>query len=160
LASTSLAPISAPLQRMRQVLATSHILVDARQIRISLGRFLVTNDLRVTQAENAAAMFAALDMGRFDFIVLDVMMAGEDGLSARRNPPSRFGDSRRAVPMPSGASAAIWFTSAGSLLHHSERANGPPVDLVQNLCEAGIHGGKSKHDAFPARHLGQRLIAG
>ena len=52
--------------------ATPHILVvdDDRQIRTSLGRFLVANALRVTPATDAAAMFAALEKGRFDLIVL------------------------------------------------------------------------------------------
>ncbi len=68
------------------VTATPHILIvdDDRQIRTSLGRFLTANGLRATQATDAAAMFAALEKGRFDLIVLDVMMPGEDGLSACR----------------------------------------------------------------------------
>ena len=66
--------------------ATPHILVvdDDRQIRTSLGRFLMANGLRVTSAADAGAMFAALEKGRFDLIVLDIMMPGEDGLSACR----------------------------------------------------------------------------
>ncbi len=66
--------------------ATPHILVvdDDRQIRASIGRFLTGNGLRVTQATDTAAMFTALERGRFDLIVLDVMMPGEDGLSACR----------------------------------------------------------------------------
>ena len=66
--------------------ATPHILLvdDDRQIRTSLGRFFAANRLRVTQAKDAAAMSAALEKGRFDLIVLDVMMPGEDGLSACR----------------------------------------------------------------------------
>ncbi len=66
--------------------ATPHILVvdDDRQIRTSLSRFLTANGLRVTSANDAVAMSAALEKGRFDLIVLDVMMPGEDGLSACR----------------------------------------------------------------------------
>ena len=66
--------------------ATHHILVvdDDRQIRTGLGRFLTANGLRVSHATDAAGMFSALQAGRFDLIVLDVMMPGEDGLTACR----------------------------------------------------------------------------
>ena len=66
--------------------ATHHILIvdDDRQIRTSLGRFLTANGLRVSHAADAHAMFAALETGRIDLVVLDVMMPGEDGLAACR----------------------------------------------------------------------------
>jgi two-component system OmpR family response regulator len=68
------------------VTTAPHILVvdDDRQIRTSLCRYLTANGLRATQAADAAAMFAALNAGRFDLIVLDLMMPGEGGLSACR----------------------------------------------------------------------------
>lgn len=66
--------------------SSPHILVvdDDKQIRTSLGRFLATNGLRVTQAAGGAAMWTALETGKFNLIVLDVMMPGEDGLTLCR----------------------------------------------------------------------------
>ena len=63
-----------------------HILItdDDRQIRTSLARFLTRNGFRVSGAEDGVAMFAAVDNGRFDLVVLDIMMPGEDGLSLCR----------------------------------------------------------------------------
>lgn len=66
--------------------STHHILIvdDDRRIRTSLKRFLTDNGIRVTEAADGVAMFAAVEAGRFDLIVLDVMMPGEDGLSLCR----------------------------------------------------------------------------
>ncbi len=67
-------------------MSAPHILVvdDDSKIRNGLSRFLIDSGLRVSPAADAAAMFAALETGRFDLVVLDVMMPGEDGLSACR----------------------------------------------------------------------------
>jgi two-component system OmpR family response regulator len=68
------------------VSTTPHILLvdDDKQIRTSLGRFLVTNGLRVTQAASGTAMWGAIETGKFNLIVLDIMMPGEDGLTLCR----------------------------------------------------------------------------
>ena len=60
-----------------------HILIvdDHREIRDALAKYLERNGMRATSAANVVAMDAALKVGQFDLIVLDVMMPGEDGLS-------------------------------------------------------------------------------
>jgi two-component system OmpR family response regulator len=63
-----------------------HILVvdDDREIRRLVARFLADNGLRVTAAGNAEEADAALAAGRFDLVVLDLMLPGEDGISIAR----------------------------------------------------------------------------
>lgn len=63
-----------------------HLLVvdDDRAIRRMLAQFLSEHGLRVTQVQDGAQMLEALGAGRFDLIILDIMMPGEDGLSLCR----------------------------------------------------------------------------
>ncbi|CAH1650146.1 response regulator [Chelatococcus asaccharovorans] len=71
---------------MSATAAQPHVLIvdDDPQIRGMLVRFLADHGLRTTEAANGERMFAALAGGRFDIIVLDIMMPGEDGLSLCR----------------------------------------------------------------------------
>jgi two-component system OmpR family response regulator len=66
--------------------AADHILVvdDHPEIRSSLAAYLRRQGLAVTTAADAAQAGALLRKERFDLIVLDVMMPGEDGLSLCR----------------------------------------------------------------------------
>ena len=63
-----------------------HLLVvdDDREIRDLVKRFLTKHGFRVTLAEDAISCMAAIEAGKFDLVVLDVMMPGEDGLSVCR----------------------------------------------------------------------------
>jgi two-component system OmpR family response regulator len=66
--------------------AKPHILIvdDDRQIRTMLARFLADHAMRVTPAGDGEEMFRVLETGRFDVIVLDVMMPGDDGFTLCR----------------------------------------------------------------------------
>ena len=64
-----------------------HILIvdDDAEIRSLLSQYLVKNGLRVTAVADGRAMWQALDAGRIDLIVLDLMLPGDDGLTLCRN---------------------------------------------------------------------------
>jgi two-component system OmpR family response regulator len=66
--------------------AAPHLLVvdDDREIRDLLSRFLRKHGFRVTAAADGRRMHEALAGGRFDLVVLDLMLPGEDGLSLCR----------------------------------------------------------------------------
>ncbi|NKE65742.1 response regulator [Ramlibacter sp. RBP-2] len=63
-----------------------HILIvdDDAEIRTLLGRYLEKNGLRTTAVADGRAMWQALDRARFDLIVLDLMLPGDDGLTLCR----------------------------------------------------------------------------
>ncbi len=65
---------------------TPHILIvdDDREIRDLLSRFLKKHELRVDTAANGREMTQLMGEGRYDLIVLDLMMPGEDGLTLCR----------------------------------------------------------------------------
>ena len=58
--------------------STDHILVvdDDAEIRTLLTRYLEKNGLRATAVGDGRAMWQALDRGRFDLVVLDLMLPG------------------------------------------------------------------------------------
>lgn len=66
--------------------ASPHILVveDDREISSLVARYLRANDCRVSLAANGRDMDLHLAEGRFDLIVLDLMLPGEDGLAICR----------------------------------------------------------------------------
>src|SRR5262245_26758479 len=57
---------------------------DDPDLRKLIGDFLAGHGYRVAVAENALAMRQAIEADRPDLVILDVMMPGEDGLSAAR----------------------------------------------------------------------------
>jgi two-component system, OmpR family, phosphate regulon response regulator OmpR len=64
-----------------------HLLVvdDDRRIRALLSRFLLAEGYRVSTADTAADARAKLEGLRFDLLVLDVMMPGENGFDFARS---------------------------------------------------------------------------
>ncbi len=73
--------------------STCHILVvdDDRQLRSLVAKFLGEHGIRVTQAGNGREMMNALEAGRFDLVVLDLMLPGDDGLVLCRKLRERKG---------------------------------------------------------------------
>ncbi len=63
-----------------------HLLIvdDDREIRDLLARFLKKHEYRVDTAADGQAMARLLENGRYDLVVLDLMLPGEDGLTLCR----------------------------------------------------------------------------
>lgn len=63
-----------------------HILVvdDEPRIRTMLRRYLVDEGFKITEAANGAALRDLFERERFDLVLLDLMMPGEDGLTLAR----------------------------------------------------------------------------
>jgi two-component system OmpR family response regulator len=73
-------------------LATKILIVDDDEgIRTLVASFLEKHGFHTDVAGNSAAMRAKLQNGNYDLIVLDVMMPGEDGLTALRKLQSENG---------------------------------------------------------------------
>ena len=70
---------------IRPMPTTPHILVvdDDREIRSLVSQLLRKHDFRVTEAADGREMFQMLENGRFDLVVLDLMLPGEDGQIGR-----------------------------------------------------------------------------
>ena len=66
---------------------SDHVLVvdDDAEIRTLLRDYLQKNGYRVTAVAGGKGMWAALDAGRIDIVVLDLMLPGDDGLTLCRN---------------------------------------------------------------------------
>jgi two-component system, OmpR family, response regulator len=62
--------------------AACHVLIvdDDRELRTLVAKYLGEHGFRVTQAANGREMMNAIEVGRFDLVVLDLMMPGESGL--------------------------------------------------------------------------------
>jgi len=66
---------------------SDHVLVvdDDAEIRNLLREYLQKNGYRVTAVAEGKGMWATIDAGRVDIVVLDLMLPGEDGLTLCRN---------------------------------------------------------------------------
>jgi two-component system OmpR family response regulator len=71
--------------------AQDHILIvdDDREIRTLLADYLHKHGYRVSAVPDGRALWSALDSGRVDLIILDVMLPGDDGFVLCRNLQAR-----------------------------------------------------------------------
>ena len=73
--------------------ANDHILIvdDDAEIRHLLAEYLEQHGYRVSTAADGRAMWAALERGHYDLLILDLMLPGEDGLSLCRRLRAEIG---------------------------------------------------------------------
>ena len=64
-----------------------HLLIvdDDRELRQLLADYLGRNGFQVTGAADGRGLWAALEQGPVDLVILDVMLPGDDGLVLCRN---------------------------------------------------------------------------
>jgi two-component system OmpR family response regulator len=69
-----------------------HVLLveDERSVREPLGHYLQRNGFRITMASHALEARHLLSRYKFDLVILDIMMPGEDGLSLCRSIREKF----------------------------------------------------------------------
>ena len=90
------------------------IVDDDARLRRLLERFLDEQGYRVRTVENTEQMDRLLSRELFQLVVLDLMMPGEDGLSACRRQPSRRRKAsspvaRTYLPSAKLMSALMWY---------------------------------------------------
>ncbi len=78
--------VARPLTYNRAMQRTPHILIvdDDTEIRDLVAHFLKKHEIRVDTAAGGRVMWKLMEGARFDLVVLDLMLPGEDGLSLCR----------------------------------------------------------------------------
>jgi len=136
-----------------------HILIvdDDAEIRSLLREYLERNGMRAQAVADGRGMRAALDDGRFDLVILDLMLPGEDGLTlcrdlrARSNLPvimltARGEETDRIVGLEMGADDYVpkpfnpreLLARIKAVLRRSQALPPTPAaDAANRLCFAG-----------------------
>lgn len=150
-----------------------HLLVvdDDTRIRTLLQRFLTENGYRVTAAKDAAEARQLLESWEFDFIILDVMMPGEDGFSltkairARSNVPILLLTARgesvdRIEGLERGADDYLpkpfepreLLLRVATILKRAARPSGEPKHVVQlGVCRFDAERGELSREGKPIK---------
>lgn len=150
-----------------------HLLVvdDDTRIRTLLQRFLTENGYRVTAAKDAAEARRLLESWEFDFIILDVMMPGEDGFSltkairARSNVPilllTARGDSVDRIEglergaddyLPKPFEPRELLLRVATILRRAARSGGEQKHVVQlGVCRFDAERGELSREGKPVK---------